>query len=358
MNKYYRLDKILSYGARYNIIFGERSNGKTFACLEYGLEQFVKDRTSLAIVRRWGEDFRGKRGQTMFDALSSAGVVKKLTKGEWTDIYYWSSRWYLCRYDESGKRETMQEPFAYGFSLTDSEHDKSTSYPTIRTVVFDEFITRRGYVDDEFVLFMNVLSTIIRQRDDVKIFMLGNTVNKFCPYFNEMGLTHLKQMKPGNIDLYQYGNGNLKLAVEYTLPTVKGKASDVYFAFDNPKLSMITGGAWEIDIYPHSPCKYLPKEIKFTYFIEFDGQTLQADIVKHNGNIFTFIHPKTTPLKHPDKDIIFSTAYDPRPNWRRNILKPYDEIGKRITQLIATDKVYYSSNDVGDVMFNYLKWCK
>ena len=34
MKKYYRLTKILQLNAVYNFIIGERSNGKTFACLE------------------------------------------------------------------------------------------------------------------------------------------------------------------------------------------------------------------------------------------------------------------------------------------------------------------------------------
>ena len=42
------------------------------------------------------------------------------------------------------------------------------------------------------LFFMNVLSTIIRDRENIKIFMLGNTVNKYCPYFDEMGLTFHK----------------------------------------------------------------------------------------------------------------------------------------------------------------------
>ena len=34
---------------------------------------------------------------------------------------------------------------------------------------------------------------------------------------------------------------------------------DVYFAFNNPKLQMITSGAWEMAIYPHNKVKYKPK---------------------------------------------------------------------------------------------------
>ena len=34
-SNYYSLDKILSKNAQYNLIFGERSNGKTYAVLNY-----------------------------------------------------------------------------------------------------------------------------------------------------------------------------------------------------------------------------------------------------------------------------------------------------------------------------------
>ena len=127
----------------------------------------------------------------MFDAIVSNGEVLKLSKGEWTGVYYYGSRWFLCRF-EDGKRICDETPFAYGFALTSMEHDKSTAYPNITTICFDEFISRNAYLPDEFVLFMNVISTIVRQRKDTKIFMLGNTVNKYCPYFDEMGIKHLK----------------------------------------------------------------------------------------------------------------------------------------------------------------------
>ena len=61
----------------------------------------------------------------------------------------------------------------------------------MKTILFDEFITKGMYLTDEFMAFMNTLSTIIRQRDNVKIFMCGNTVNKFNPYFEEMGLNDM-----------------------------------------------------------------------------------------------------------------------------------------------------------------------
>lgn len=339
------------------MIFGERSNGKTYAVLKYAVERYADTGEQLAIVRRWSDDFTGKRGQTMFDALVSNGEIKRLTNGCWDNIYYYGSKWYLCAYGEDGKRITASEPLAYGFSISAMEHDKSTSYPRITTIMFDEFLTRTMYLNDEFVLFMNVVSTIIRHRTNAKIFMLGNTVNKYCPYFSEMGLTHVKDMKPGDIDVYTYGDSDLKVAVEYTRPNKQGKESDFYFAFDNPKLNMIKGGSWEIDIYPHCPVKYKPADILFTYFIQFSGDLLQCEIVQVGDNRFTFIHRKTTDLHDTDRDLIYMQDFSPRPNHRRKITRPTSEIESKILDFYAKDKVFYSDNEVGEIIRNYLIWC-
>lgn len=355
--KYYSLDRILKYNARYNVIFGERSNGKSFSVHELALKKYLENGEQLGIVRRWQDDFTGKRGQSMFNGIVEAGLVKKYSGGEWDSVYYYSSRWYLCRYDENGKRELSPDPFAYGFAITSQEHDKSTSYPRIKTILFDEFLSRTGYIPDEFVLFCNVLSTIIRERDDVTIFMLGNTVNRFCPYFNEMGLKHVHEMKQGTIDLYQYGESGLTVAVEYAQPAGKqGKKSDIYFAFDNPKLNMITKGAWEINIYPHCPCKYRPADIKYIYFIEFDGHLLQCEIVLTDSGAFTFIHPKTGEIKHPERDIVFSVSGSSHLRVKRkNITRPEDKIGEKIYNFFKNNRVFYADNETGEIVMNYLQ---
>ena len=357
MGKFYSLKNILKTDSIYNVIFGGRSNGKTYAVHEYGIQRYWKTREQMALIRRYRDDFTGKRGAQMFDNQVFSGNVKRITGGVWDEVYYWRSAWYLSKHAENGEIIRDETPFCFGFSLASMEHDKSTSYPNITTVLFDEFITRSMYLNDEFVTFMNVLSTIIRHRTNVKIFMIGNTVNKYCPYFKEMGLSHIKDMREGDIDVYRYGDSKLRVAVEYSVNRT-GKESSMYFAFDNPKLSMITGSAWEIDIYPHCPVKYKPKDILLTYFIKFDDALLQCEIVSTGSHLFTFIHPKTTPIHDEDKDIIFSSAYDPRPNHTRRITRPVNDWQRRIYWFYQTDRVYYSDNEVGEVVRNYLKWCE
>lgn len=344
--------------AYYYMVFGERSNGKTFSVLEYGIEQYFKTGGELAIIRRMEEDFKHRRGQQMFSALVSTGKVEKYSGGKYNWIEYYAGRWYFAKRDELGRIIKAETPFAYAFSISSMEHDKSTSYPNVENILFDEFITREYYFPNEFVLFMNVLSTIIRERNNVKVFMLGNTVNKFCPYFDEMGIKHIKDMKKGSVDVYTYGASNLQVVVEYAENNVKGKKSDSYFAFDNPKLHMITGGEWEIDIYPHLPIKYKPNQVLFNYFIEFDKQLFHCEIITTDEGDFTYIHRKTTPLKDDETDIIFTTNFTNHyRNKRRNIIYPYDKIGKKIYSFFKKEKVFYQSNDVGEAIANYLKWC-
>lgn len=358
---YYSIMKLLKTNARYKIVFGERSNGKTFQILLHGFKKHLKNGSQMAILRRWKEDFRGKRAQTYFDNLVCDGEghnhIKELTEGKYETVIYNAGKWFLANYDkELQKYISAPDPFAFAFALSDMEHEKGNSYPFVRTIFFDEFMTRGVYLPDEFILFMNTISTIVRGRDDVEIFMAANTVSQFCPYFDEMGLKHVRQMKQGDIDIYKYGETGLTVAVEYADSPSKNKASDVYFAFDNPKLKMITNGAWEIDIYPHLQSSYTQAEIRFSYFIKFEEHILQADIVIRKNEAFTFIHKKTTPIKYDDQDIIFTTEADQRNNYMGRLTKPVTKTGKKILFFFANNKVFYSTNEVGEIMSHYLNW--
>lgn len=360
--EFFSLDPILSKDATYNFIFGERSNGKTYSCLKLAIKEYVKFGRASAYVRRWDTDFKEKRGPTLFNGLVDNRVVTEITNGKWSYVFYHSGRWYLAKNDDKGKRIRDTNPFAYAFSVNNMEHDKSASFPDIWNIIFDEVLTRGIYLANEFVLFMNVVSTIVRHRVGVKIFMLGNTVNKYCPYFPEMGIKikDINSMKPGDIRVYQYGEeSELRIAVQYAdAVSESGKPSDVYFAFDNPRLKMITSGAWEVDMYPHCPVKYKPKDIMFKYYISFSEEVLEAEIVECEGDMFTFIHRKTTELQYRDEDIVFQEGYSHKANIRRRIDKPLDKVGERIYYFFKADKVFYQSNDIGEIVRNYLIWCK
>lgn len=357
---YYSLKNILAKNADYNLIIGERSNGKTYACLKYCLEQYVKSgyEKQFAYVRRWKDDIIGKRAEVVFDSLLNNNEIFKITDGKFSNIKYYSGKYYLANYDDSQKKFIADvKPFCFNFALSDMEHDKSTSYPNIDNIVFDEFITRKYYLTDEFVIFMNVLSTIIRDRKINKIFMCGNTVNKYNPYFEEFGIKN--EIKQGTIDIYKYGNSDLTLAIEYCRSSANVKQkSNSYFAFNNPKLNMIKGGQWELDFYPHlsenQRINY-NTDCLFSFYILFDSQIIQGDIIQ-NDDLFLFFHAKTTPIKEKNA-LIYSLDLDTNFYHRRNILRNVDKIDKKIFYFFATEKCFYQSNEIGESVHNYLLNC-
>ena len=355
VHKYYQLTDILNKGADYNLIFGERSNGKTYAALSYGIENFVKTGAQMAYIRRWMEDLRGKRSENLFANHAVNGFIEKVTDGKFNEVFYMENKWFLSYFDkEKGKRFPDDVPFCYGFSLSAQEHEKSSSYPRVKTIVFDEFLTRQYYLPDEFMLFMNLLSTIIRQRDDVKVFMLGNTVNKYCPYFTEMGLKQVPIMEQGTIDIYKFGEGGAVVAVEYCSSIVKDKASNKYFCFNNQNLQMITGGKWELAVYPHLPTKYKPKDVLFTYYIKFNDVTLQGNVIQVGNENFTYIHMKTTPIKEEDTALIYSLEMNGKPNYKRRLMSSATYLEQQVGRYFAIDKVFYQDNEVGEIVRNYL----
>lgn len=354
--KYYNLKKILSYNADYNLIIGERSNGKTYGVLKHCIEEYTKNKNRFVYIRRWKEDIIGKRGEVIFTALIQNNEILKLTNGKYTNAILQGGKFYFANYDDKLKKFILSSDyFCHLVSLSDMEHDKSLSFSGVTNIVFDEFLTRRYYLKDEFMLFMNVLSTIIRDRKDVKIFMLGNTVNKYCPYFTELGL-NIDNLKQGSIDIYHYGDSELTLAIEYCDDGNKQKKdSNKYFAFNNPRLNMIKSGAWELDIYPHLPANYKIKddEIIFNFFVLFADKIIQGDIIQKDGDILLFFHYKTTEIKDTKNSLIYTLNNTVSINYRKNLLKGIGKLENKINLLFALNKVFYQSNEIGEIIHNY-----
>lgn len=360
--KYYTLDRIDKYNAHYNIIFGERSNGKTSAVLERILINWIKKGEQGAYIRRYDEEIKRDKGSKVFSSIAEErGLVEKYTNGEWTTVLYSGREFFLAKYDQ--KTDTFikqREPFCFAFAINMAEKYKSTSYPKITTICFDEFLTRSHYLINEFVEFTNLLSTIIRQRNNVKIYMLGNTVNKYCPYFDEMGLNQIGKLEPGDPPQpYRYGKSDLRVVVEYCGNARKsgGKKSDVYFAFDNPKLQMITSGEWELPMYPHAPFKIKQESIIDCFFIEHRDLLMQGDIVMQDESLFVYIHKKTTPLrKNEQEKQIYSLKYDPRVNRSISILSRHrNPMAEAIGRLFKQDLVFYQDNQIGELVRNYIQ---
>lgn len=363
--KYYSLKKIKEKKCKYNLIYGQRSNGKTFAVIQEIMERYTKSEGGECglYLRRWEVDIKGQRAKRLCDGFLPEHI-KKFTKGQWEGVKYYNREWFFTKYDKDNDLTIVDnKPFMISMCLTSMEHDKGPSYPRITTILFDEFITRpnslggSGYAVDEFVLFCNVLSTVIRLRTNVTIYLVGNTINKYCPYFREFGIEeHIPKQKQGTIDIYTFGNGNLTMAVEYCKDNASNsKSNNIYFAFDNPKLNMIKSGEWELEIYPHIIGKIPTDWIKYKFFVEFNGNIITGNICVGGNNLpFVYFHNKTTPLKLNKYDLIYNHIPNQDYHYRIWIDKGVDKMTGLIADLYRKHRFFYSDNLVGEIISNYI----
>ena len=91
---YYSFKRTLSLypDAKYYLIFGERSNGKSYSILEYALERFEESNYTEAFgyIRRWSEDVVSRLMMQVFKSLKcndkNVNVISKITKGKYNEV--------------------------------------------------------------------------------------------------------------------------------------------------------------------------------------------------------------------------------------------------------------------------------
>ena len=358
-SRFYTYNRIMKLPALYRMIIGQRSNGKTFGWCRMALEHYFRDGLHSAYIRRLDTMIERSTIAQLFDPHIE--WIKKKSKGQWNAITYRSHCFYLARYEQTKSGDPIKvsedlKPFCRCYAINTWETTKGQDAGKVWSICFDEFITRRFYIANEFVCFTNLLSSIMRNRP-CEIFMLANTVNKSCLYFKEMGIRHIREMSQGQLDIYHVGQTDKLIAVEYSdNPGASEEISD-YFAFDNPELSMITTGAWEISMYRHAPDQMERRgRLQLSFFIEHDGLTLQGDVRTYDRYPIIFVHPKTTPIKKREKSIIYvDQIVDGNPLHQISLRMTPTRAHELIRSLIAQRKTFFSDNECGE---NFANWAQ
>ena len=148
---FYSLKNIMKKNAIYNIIIGQRSNGKTYSVISLMLRTFIKTGVPSAYIRRLDSELIPS---TLFTLLKPhIDDIKKLTKGEYNDYLYKARVFYLVSRNERGDIEKISEPCIYCYALSISKNSKGADRGEIAYTLFDEFLTRKFYLNNEFIIY-------------------------------------------------------------------------------------------------------------------------------------------------------------------------------------------------------------
>lgn len=354
LKQYYDIKPIDDTNAVYRMIIGQRSNGKTYSVCKHIIENYFSKGYRSAYIRRWDEDIQPKHLSSLF--APHYKLIEELSGGKYNSVAYRAKEFHLVYVDEDGKVVAKDpEAFCVTASINTAEHTKGQDRGEVHLILFDEFMTRNGYLTNEFVQYCNLLSSLIRDRSDTIIYMLANTVNRYCPYFEEMGLKDIESMPQGEVYVYTYGNSDLTVAVEYCDPVkATEKVASKYFAFDNPQLEMITSGAWELMFYPRPPYKIFKEDIKKIFYIQFGEQLLCGEIVKNKADLFIFFHPQTKDITIKDKDVFYTDQFTTSICHVRFLKDQPTDLHKLIANLIVKKSVCFSDNETGELFRNWL----
>lgn len=175
---YYDYSKIRSYNALLSFIIGGRGIGKSYGAKKMVIKDFLKNGSQFVYMRRY---------KTELDTAVSTFFDDIITNEEFGDniVFKVKKNKKITTFEING------ETAGYAIALSTSNILKSTSFPLVKTVIYDEFIIDKGvyhYLKDEPIKLLDALETIGRLRD-IHCFLLGNAVSIINPLFTYFNLS-------------------------------------------------------------------------------------------------------------------------------------------------------------------------
>lgn len=229
---HYTTKNALSQPFEFCLTNGGRSNGKTTGWLFQMVDDFFNYGMVYGkIVRKY--TFSQELSLSWFDEL-----VRNYIKEVWQhEIIVIKFNYYVvpleCRPDrylplEKGQRKPRLNAklLCEVFNLALENDRKSHDFKYIKRLIFEEYtlINNADYLPEEVEHFNSLISTINRDREDLSVVFIGNTISKHNPYFDWLGINVNKmKLKAGEwrrIQCNAYENG-ARIFIE-VIPSVYG----------------------------------------------------------------------------------------------------------------------------------------
>ena len=176
-NLHYNFRQVDGYNVPFNMVISEREVGKSTAFWLKAYKGFVKDGTTILVIRRKVVHIT----KAYIDDI--AQIINKFTNDK-----------VVFQYNQSSIKEGIvdiyinDKRFMRVCALSvDITALKSLVLRNLKYIIFDEFICNQRfgekYLKDEASKFMEVYNTFRRESEKLKCYFLGNPYSLFNPYF-------------------------------------------------------------------------------------------------------------------------------------------------------------------------------
>lgn len=265
-------------------------------------------------------------------------------------FYYIEKEFIFGIYDNKNNKTKKGDHIGYAVALSTEQNYAGASYLDVEDIIFEEFMSRSVYLKDEANKLMNFYATVDRKRGTTRLWLVGNSISRVCPYISEWGLHKLvTKQKQGTIDVIEIpdvieGNPPIKIAIEYCMPT--GVSSGTI----GTNAKMIGTGAWETKPQPHLPYSYNEYRCLYRFGFQYQGFKFLCEYIVHNGknkNPVWYIYPYEKEFK--EKIIVFSDIIKDSLYWQRDIynISIKNEKLKDLFLKFRENRIFYASDMCG-----------
>jgi len=342
IKKFYSLTNMKKTNAQYRMLLGEKSNGKSYAVKSEVIQDYVDNGHKFIYMRRYREDLKTIDVNAYFEDAP----VKKITHNKWERVYYDKGMIYLANYNAEDDKIEKGPEIGRTVYLSGYEHFASQSFLDVYNIVYEEFITQRNYLPNEPAQLQKMVSTILRDRPGA-VYLIGNTINRVCPYFTEWQLNHTIRQKEGTIEIYKFHrtdlNGN-DILTEVAVERCESSNSKTNMFFGKTAEFIVKGG-WEVYDKPKLPRPKDEYTVLYELLLERKNFSfvVQLMVEVETGGQFVYVYPFSN--KRRIRRIVterFST--DPFVTYN---ISPKIPAEVKINELIKDGKICFSDNLTG-----------
>ena len=342
---HYNIDKIVDKNAGINLIYGERSNGKSYQVKhKRAVIKYLKTGKRFILMRRLREEIDSYAVSQYFKDVD----FMTLTNNKYNTCVLKTKKIYLANIDIETNKTTLGEQMGYAVSLSTEQNYAGGSYLDVEDIIFEEFMSRTSYLANEPFKLKNFYCTVDRKRGVVKLWLIGNTISRICPYIEDWGLHNIiAKQKQGTIEVTELKSTDddvVRLAIEYCEDT-KTSSHTIGLSKD-----MLNNGSWQSNPQPHLPKSRLDYNCLYKIIFFFKGFTFIGEYLQDkesSGNICWFIKPYSGIIK--DNIIVISDVVKINRLWQRDIYNINIKNDKLQTLLntFKENQIFYSDDLTG-----------
>ena len=176
---WYSFNELRSHDCMMSFVLSNRGGGKTYGAKMIGIKDWIKKREQFVYVRRYDTELETR--QQFFDDI----IANNEFPGHEFKVRGYKG--YIRQIVYEDEEENDWEVLCYFIPLSIANNFKSTPYPLVTKIFYDEVIIdisgNQHYLKNEPRILMELLSTIIRKRNGVKFFGMANNVSLVNPHF-------------------------------------------------------------------------------------------------------------------------------------------------------------------------------